>query len=555
MNETDPWILSNDKPIENESSDKLGMARPAKHIANAISTAPCNDGFVFGIEGEWGTGKSSFIQLIIDELNCMEKPHAIVHFSPWLINTRTGLIQELFNQLIEAACSVPMNGESVLPNGKLDDRGPRLSDLKRLQKALRKFARYLKQLGSAAEISSTTGWLGTKLPERAIRYLANHLESFGETTLEKEKALVVEELSNLIHPIVIFIDDIDRLDPSDVAEIFRLVKAVADFPNILYVLSYARPVVGKSLEQALKIDDGTRYLDKIVQVTFPLPKPEDFDLRQMFRNGLSQIFSSSPAWMNHAQIVDQENRLRSVIDFEGGKALSSPRDVIRTLNHLKLFSYPVVDEIDIADMVWLLLIRNGSIELYDWIENYLKSYSVVAMGATVDDFEQKQILENLLGILNKLNLNEEKTILRLAERLPGIELNYDFNENGSKWLLFRLDPAKNQKLALGKRLASPYHFRYYFSFSKPSGTLDDKELGDFIELVKTDHLEASNILINFCDQKRPQGGTVADTVLDRLKDLNSNTLDEKFHSGMLLTLSNSMDNAAKNYRTGGFRQI
>jgi hypothetical protein len=95
------------------------------------------------------------------------------------------------------------------------------------------------------------------------------LASIGQPRdLQEQKKAAALALAALSRRIVVFIDDLDRLEPTEIAEVLRLVRAVADFPNVIYVLSYDSNAVTSALEAVLEIEDGTEYLEKFIQVNF-----------------------------------------------------------------------------------------------------------------------------------------------------------------------------------------------------------------------------------------------------------------------------------------------
>ncbi|ARJ44370.1 hypothetical protein B1H58_20325 (plasmid) [Pantoea alhagi] len=85
---------------------------------------------------------------------------------------------------------------------------------------------------------------------------------------------------------IILLDDLDRLEPAQAVEVVRLVKSVADFPRFRYVLCYDKAVLSQAIKRGLGVDDGELYLQKIVQISFSLPRPESFDLRREFLSGV-----------------------------------------------------------------------------------------------------------------------------------------------------------------------------------------------------------------------------------------------------------------------------
>jgi predicted KAP-like P-loop ATPase len=320
------------------------------------------DGFVIGIEGEWGSGKSSFINLVSDALHSTEDAPEIVRFLPWLINSREGLLKELFTEITEAALHIDVD--------EVQDRGWRkyvwtghhsqqAERKKKLKKLLSQFSSRLVQAGKLAELSGLVG-AGTVV-EAGVNAAKEWL---GNTSLEKEKRQIQKELRKLKRKIVVLIDDLDRLESNEVAEILRLVRAVVDFPNVIYILCYSREILAKNIATALKIEKGEEFLEKIIQVRFSIPRPEAFDLRRMFRHDLQQLYPDlldSEHPQSHLDIA----RLARIIDIEGGRALLTPRHVVRAVNALRFHATPVLENIDIPDMVWLQLIRLQSEDLYE----------------------------------------------------------------------------------------------------------------------------------------------------------------------------------------------
>ena len=92
--------MDGDKPITRREGDRLGFASVAEHLASSIVGLPAAEGFVFGIEGRWGSGKSTLINLTMEAL----KTHGgaapeVITFSPWLVGDRDELLRSLFSEL------------------------------------------------------------------------------------------------------------------------------------------------------------------------------------------------------------------------------------------------------------------------------------------------------------------------------------------------------------------------------------------------------------------------------------------------------------------------
>ena len=69
---------------------------------------------------------------------------------------------------------------------------------------------------------------------------ARKFRELRSVSVAAQKEQVTKALGSLEHPIVVIIDDIDRLDRAEIREIFKLVRLAANFPNVIYLLSFDR---------------------------------------------------------------------------------------------------------------------------------------------------------------------------------------------------------------------------------------------------------------------------------------------------------------------------
>ena len=96
------------------------------------------------------------------------------------------------------------------------------------------------------------------------KMLQRRKEGVGDRRAKAEKAL-----NALDKPIIVVLDDIDRLTTSEIRDIFKLVRMTANFPNIIYIVVFDRKRVEAALaEQGIP---GRDYLEKILQIAVDLP--------------------------------------------------------------------------------------------------------------------------------------------------------------------------------------------------------------------------------------------------------------------------------------------
>ncbi len=265
-----------ENPISTSAEDTLGRGKIARDFAKYIRELDISQGLVAGVLGPWGQGKSSFINLMKEEF-AADPATPIVEFNPWLFSGSRPLTEVFFTEI---AAELKIADSSKFGNLAkwLDDYGDILSPI--------------------ALIPWVGGWW-----DRAInssKALLNFLETRrqGSSTIRNQisNALLVLE-----QPIVVVIDDIDRLSSGEIRDIFKLVRLTASFPNILYLLAFDRLRVEQALaEQGVP---GRAYLEKIVQVGLDLPAIPKETLRSAILErlntllgGLSDVRFNSSDW-------------------------------------------------------------------------------------------------------------------------------------------------------------------------------------------------------------------------------------------------------------------
>lgn len=529
--------MDEDRPLEQQSQDRLGFGPVAEHLAEAILGQAGGGGLVFGIEGCWGSGKSSIINLTKHILKDRNPAPEIISFSPWLVGDRGTLLQDLFNELAAAVVRAEAAAGVSSSTSKSEKRTQLAAKLKR-------YGDFASGAGKAAKVLSLAGVPLAGIAAELLTSSGDAASSvLDEQPLSQRKAELVESLAAFDRTIVVFVDDLDRLEPREASEVLRLIRAVADFPRVVYVLSYDPVVVAHTLTSAAQIEDGAGFLEKIVQASFRVPRPEAFDLRRWFEGEVRRIFSASLG--DRASQHQPDLRLASVISSLGGRYLETPRDVVRTLNSLKLHATPVLNEIDLADAVWLHLLRIGNPDLYHWVEEYLTNFAHVATGQSfVTDATAKRSHERLMALLEKEEGDTETALFDLAKILPGIDRGFSIGRNAESRKVY-LSPPKSliDDLVASRRLGSPDHYRYYFALSNPAGSLRDQEVRSFISTSSSSPEAASLALRSFAGRTRAQGGTMADVLIDRLNSWPQ--IDSNSWSPIILALGDQLDQFAK----------
>jgi predicted KAP-like P-loop ATPase len=107
-------VISPDAPINRKTDDKLGRAKFASALAKAVLDFESDDSFVVGIHGKWGTGKSSVLNLLEEELTAKAAQKSLVvdvlRFNPWNFSDQNQLVLQFLRQFAGSRLSNSSRG-------------------------------------------------------------------------------------------------------------------------------------------------------------------------------------------------------------------------------------------------------------------------------------------------------------------------------------------------------------------------------------------------------------------------------------------------------------
>lgn len=136
---------------------------------------------------------------------------------------------------------------------------------------------------------------------KSMRDRNDHLAKESNLSVTDFKSAITKDLSKLNKPIIIIIDDIDRLQRNQILTIMQLIKSNADFENIVFLLLYSKTVLEKKITD--NTQTGHEYMEKIVQVEFKVPEPDIITLRQYLVDKLSEILDKG-SYYNSDYVFD-----------------------------------------------------------------------------------------------------------------------------------------------------------------------------------------------------------------------------------------------------------
>lgn len=532
-----------DKALHSISDDEFGLSEAIARLSKTLATLVRGDGYALGIEGPWGSGKSTFVNFIAEELEQIPSQH-VLRFEPWLIGDKSMLIAAFFSLLateIDKVEETSEFGSSFTPWQMLRAR-------RKLSNTIRKYGKHIAALagpvGAAASVdpTGTTGFAAIGLNE--VGKLSG---LFGNNVpLEKLKAEIVQGLEELRRTQTdirfnVIIDDVDRLPPEEAVEILRMVQKVADFPCITYLICYDSNVLSEQVRRTLFLEDGRRYTEKILQEVIHIPPQEPFALRRALKSKLQRAFPKEFAAVQGNR--DAEYRQHLVFDIWAGEFLTTPRDVARLFDSMVL-NWPLLPpHSDFCDFLWLQLLKLKSHELYTWTREYLQSVGAYRDSGRAGDTLPSVMAGSLSKLMEEHGWASHAYISGINSFLPGVG-SFVFDDE-KKRKVFDFSSNELSEFEANRRLGSPSHWRQYFAFEAPSYALKDSDISEFLKACSTAVKTAKTVLFGLLERKHDRRGHFVDLLLDRLLDLPKASLSQSEADGMLSVFALTMDDLAR----------
>lgn len=389
-----------DAPITSSDDDDLGRAPVAHDFAESIRELDASQGLVVGILGPWGHGKSSFINLMREQFET-EPALTVIDFNPWMFSGSNQLVNFFFTEI-----GAELNVRNKSRFGKAADWLAQYAGI------LKPISQFIPFPGAAAAGEATAA---------ALTGLADTTNA--DRSAKKVREEITKELTALAQPIVVVIDDIDRLTTLEIREIFKLVRLTASFPNIIYVLAFDR----ERVEQALTEDGipGRAYLEKIVQLSFDVPQAPEKLLRSQIFEELNRILAP----VTNATLDDSRwsDVYWEVID----PLFSNMRDVTRYAVSARSTIKSLGNEVDLVDLLAMEALRVFRPEL---VQQLSKLRSELTSTRDIMGRKDERAQKAIAALLAKFP-DEDDVIRALFDRVFPVALQYiENNHYGSDWL-------------------------------------------------------------------------------------------------------------------------
>lgn len=443
-------ILISDKPINKKEDAEKALQDVCDEIISSIKTYKEDNPITIHINGPWGSGKSSCLNIIKHEFDANRDKYfeennqlyLTACFNPWNVLDKSNLTSDFFKTLLDTFHRT------------------------KVKKILKK---------SLEVVSTISSLFGKENLASQFNALSNYFGALNQNgskdSLNESKTKICEKLETSPFKRIIFVDEIDRLQSEEIATVFQLINNVCDLPNVIFVIAFDQEIVSTSLAEYLakikfektitgslttdkkdgfinrsatitdasffpaeskvnlietqESDIGDLYLQKIIQYRFDIPILGGKERGSVLTKGLfqSNLFNDE-----EAMIISNEIK---PLPLYGISSFDHPRQIKRfcpyLIDAIKLYG----EYIDSGDVLMVETLKSFYPSSYAKLINYLER---VAKGDG----------------LYQISIDIQRSFSWLSEHDPNRIVNYLFGENEKSLLkpYVRLFSKEHAKLYL-----------------------------------------------------------------------------------------------------------
>lgn len=395
--------------------DLLNRNRLINDLVGLIKGYISEERFVIGIEGKWGSGKTTVLKNLIFSLNNQDDMIVIDDFEPWLSESKESLLRNLLKKILRQS-------NLEIPDKEID-----------------------MLISSIIKNVLGTGYV-------------NPVMDLIDNSNDEKVALILNDINYMIcrnnKKIIFTIDNLDRLAPENVFLILNIVNNILDFSNLIVIMSYDKDEIDKGLES---INVSPAYLNKLVQKKVILPLANEEDLLNIYYNSLISLLDGK-----HIKYEDAE-----VAEF--AKIFSNNQIGLREFkNFLNSTVIPFINnskKISLIDYLAIEYIRSYDYPMFDLIytqRNYFISIDQ-PINVLFTFLDENSYDNNMNDFFDKIIFNSNVTKELMLLIFPNLKVYFESKKNYRYAVSTKRNDSGYRQIQKDKKICSGKFFDLYFT--------------------------------------------------------------------------------------------
>lgn len=423
-----------------------------EHIYNSILNVKADNSFVIGINGAWGSGKTTTVNIVKEKIknNINNKDLILNDFNPWIYDNPQNMMVGLLKSILNEAdiTSNPLEHEKI-------------------------FKSLINVIFKKAGFDDT--------------FVNNFF--YNLDTVEKIKDELDDFLEFNQKRVVLFVDNLERAEADNIIFLFKLIGQVFDLKRITYVIIYDEDRLKDIFSDKLKID--YHYIEKIIQQNISIPPIQQELLWNVCRVCIEKLLI-----FYGEKNLDEYRLIVNLIVSE----VKDLRMLKRFLNTVVTETFAVPHYLSKYTLFELNTIKffdeNLYYNIYQNKRYFITTDKIYDMNTRYMDINKKENNEKAKDLFDELIKNKNK---EYQEILSNMFIAVKRYLSGQDIINDRYEDIDYDLIRINKSIYSGMYFDIYFSQSENEFLEIDKDIDDFIECIN--YIKDENLLYEFIRQK------------------------------------------------------
>lgn len=410
-------ILVSEKDVD---YDLLGRNGIINVLYRSIVSCKSNSSFVIGLEGQWGSGKTTIINNVKKKLKENKDIVIIDSFDPWTYGTQNALLTAMYDSILK-------------------ETGVKYS--------IYHEKRIIESLSNMLVDSYSAGNVMQNL----------FFSQYGDYEEAKE---IIERLKQYVErknkSIVFIVDNMDRAEGSNIIFLLKLIGIVFDLPNIIYVLSYDRNRINEILKDTTQINP--KYVEKIINQEISVPLLQEEQLRKVYDICIYNVLES------YGMEEEEIQNLESVIEVICTN-VKDLRMFKRMINSVFVSVFWQENSLYKRDLLGVEIIRFIQPELYYKINQnkafFISHDRIINRHIYYESMDKKKFNSDGKNFFDQLFTDYKIFNGLLIQMFPYVKQFADENELHPDYIYSDIN---YQDISRDMRICSAKYFDLYFSY-------------------------------------------------------------------------------------------